>query len=130
MRAEPTVDVEGMLAGLDRSLTELREWLETMRREVAELDGPNAPDHDGRGERGAGLEYLSLAPQPGTGAEPVDPSVAHLLYEQVCRRLRILPISLSDGVLTLATSDPDDRFAQNVAYALTQRPLRVVVVTP
>jgi len=50
--------------------------------------------------------------------------------EHVCRAFRILPISFMNGQLTLATSDPHDRFAQNVAHALTNEDLRIVVAAP
>src|SRR5215211_1173444 len=128
MPAEPTADVEDVLAGLDDRLRELRGRLETMSRNVAELDGaspPASPIADQQSD-----VYVSLAPRPGTGVDPVDKRAARLLYERLCRRLRILPISLSDGVLTLAAADPDDRFAQNVAHALTGRPLEVVAAIP
>jgi hypothetical protein len=143
MPTEPTADTEDVLAGLDDRLNELRGRLlsglddrlnelrgrlDTMRRRVGELDGasrPAAPTAD-RETQG----YVSLAPRPGAGVDPVARSAAHLLYERVCRRLRILPVSLSDGVLTLATADPGDRFAQNVAHALTGKPLEVVAASP
>jgi hypothetical protein len=128
MPAEPTADVEALLAGLDDRLRELRGRLDTMRRDVAQLDGASrtaAPTAD-REARG----YLSLAPEPGAGIDPVDPRAAHLLYERVCRRLRILPVSLAGSVLTLATADPGDRFAHNVAHALTGKPLEVAAAIP
>ncbi len=44
----------------------------------------------------------------------VDPDVARLLPEGVCRTFRVMPYAISDGVLLVAAADPGDRIAEQV----------------
>ena len=132
--AQPIADADDPLAGLDQRLKELRERIERMHRSLAALDRDSRAV--GGIPVGASTEQpvdrptrVALAPEPGTGADPVDRIAARLLPEHICRSFRILPIAV-DGDLTLAAADPDDRIAQNVAYALTGRPLRTVAAAP
>ena len=79
-----------------------------------------------------GLPFVSLDPPSRGGPDPVNASVAQTFSEAVCRRLLILPISLHEGELTLATAAPPGQIelALGVAEALTGRRPRVVVTTP
>ena len=79
-----------------------------------------------------GLPFVSLDPPSPHGPDPVNQSAAQSFSEDVCRRLLILPISLRDGELTLATAAPPGRLelALAVAEALTGRRPQVVVTTP
>ncbi len=82
--------------------------------------------------RRLGLPFVSLDPPSPRGPDPVNPSAAQSFSEDLCRRLLILPISLRDGVLTLATAAAPGRLelALAVAEALTGRRPQVVVTTP
>jgi len=78
------------------------------------------------------FEQVTLDPDPGLGpsGDPINPFAAQLLPEQVCRHFQMIPVSYSDGELTLALADPYNAMAQSVAYALTNDQLRVVVARP
>jgi cellulose synthase/poly-beta-1,6-N-acetylglucosamine synthase-like glycosyltransferase len=78
-----------------------------------------------------GIPTVSLEPDPmlPTG-DPVNHAAAQLLPEQVCRYFRMIPMSYEDGLLTLAMADPSDPMAQNVAYALTNDAIQMVLAPP
>jgi glycosyltransferase XagB len=78
-----------------------------------------------------GLPFVSLDPPTRRGLDPVNPSVAQSFSEAVCRRLLILPVSLHDGVLTLATAAAPGQLelALAVAEQLTGRRPRAVLTT-
>jgi predicted LPLAT superfamily acyltransferase len=78
-----------------------------------------------------GIPTISLEPDPmlPTG-DPVNAAAAQLLPEQVCRYFRMIPVSYEDGMLTLAMADPSDAMAQNVAYALTNDAVQIVLAPP
>ncbi len=78
-----------------------------------------------------GIPTVSLEPDPGlpTG-DPVNPAAAQLLSEQVCRHFRMIPFAYDGGTLTLAMADPTDPMAQNVAFALTNDTLNIVLAPP
>jgi cellulose synthase/poly-beta-1,6-N-acetylglucosamine synthase-like glycosyltransferase len=79
-----------------------------------------------------GLPFVSLDPPSRRARDPVNPGVAQTFSEAVCRRLLILPVSLHDGELTLATAAAPGQLelALAVAETLTGRRPRVVVTTP
>ena len=78
------------------------------------------------------LPFVSLDLPSPRGPDPVNHTVAQSFAEDMCRRLLILPVSLHDGVLTLATAAPPGRLELGlaVAEALTGRRPQVVVTTP
>ncbi len=78
-----------------------------------------------------GIPTISLEPDPTlpTG-DPVNAAAAQLLPEQVCRHFRMIPVSYEDGLLTLAMADPSDAMAANVAFALTNDELTMVLAPP
>src|SRR5690554_6859291 len=77
----------------------------------------------------AGLEFVTL--DRARSADPefreINPLAARLLSEQICRYHRMLPVSYAHGVVTIATPDPFDQVAREVATALTGRSVRFVV---
>ena len=75
-----------------------------------------------------GIPTVSLEPDPRlpTG-DPVNPVAAQLLPEQTCRFFRMIPVGYDGEQLTLAMADPSNPMAQNVAFALTNDPLNVVL---
>jgi cellulose synthase/poly-beta-1,6-N-acetylglucosamine synthase-like glycosyltransferase len=77
----------------------------------------------------AGLEFVSLDPARAADPEyrPINPLAARLLSEQICRYHRMLPVSYANGVVTIATPEPFDQVAREVATALTGRSVRFVV---
>jgi type II secretory ATPase GspE/PulE/Tfp pilus assembly ATPase PilB-like protein len=88
---------------------------------------PKRPSKDERRRterlaRHAGLEYVSL--------DDVEPAVARLLPEAVCRHLRVLPVARETNRMTVALADPRDDVAPRVVYALTGDIPRVVVAAP
>ncbi len=96
------------------------------------MDKPTNPSHSPyEYSTLTGMPTISLEPDPTlpTG-DPVNAAAAQLLPEQVCRHFRMIPVSYEDGQLTLAMADPSDPMAQNVAYALTNDALNVVLAPP
>jgi len=96
------------------------------------MDKPTNPSHSPyEYSTLTGMPTVSLEPDPTlpTG-DPVNAAAAQLLPEQVCRHFRMIPVSYEDGQLTLAMADPSDPMAQNVAYALTNDALNVVLAPP
>jgi cellulose synthase/poly-beta-1,6-N-acetylglucosamine synthase-like glycosyltransferase len=78
----------------------------------------------------AGLEFVTLDPAQANGDyQEINPLAAGLLSEQVARYHHMLPVSYSDGVVTIATPEPFDQVAQDVATTLIGRPVRFVVAT-
>src|SRR4051812_5616010 len=77
----------------------------------------------------AGLAFVTL--DPARADEPefhdINPLAARLLSEQICRYHRMLPVSYANGVVTIATPEPFDQVAREVATALTGRSVRFVV---
>lgn len=74
----------------------------------------------------AGLDFVSLDPSDPEH-RPINPLAARLLTEEICRLHRMLPVSYAGGVVTVATPDPFDQVAREVATALTGRAVRFVV---
>ncbi len=96
------------------------------------MDKPTNPSHSPyEYSTLTGMPTISLEPDPTlpTG-DPVNAAAAQLLPEQVCRHFRMIPVSYEDGELTVAMADPSDPMAQNVAYALTNDALSVVLAPP
>jgi cellulose synthase/poly-beta-1,6-N-acetylglucosamine synthase-like glycosyltransferase len=58
----------------------------------------------------------------------VDPEVARLLPEGVCRTFRVMPYAISDGVLLVAAADPGDRIAEQVVVDAADEDLEVQLV--
>jgi cellulose synthase/poly-beta-1,6-N-acetylglucosamine synthase-like glycosyltransferase len=77
----------------------------------------------------AGLEFVTLDPARVDDLEfhEINPLAARLLSEQICRYHRMLPVSYANGVVTIATPEPFDQVAREVATALTGRSVRFVV---
>ena len=77
----------------------------------------------------AGLEFVTLDRSRSDDPEfhQINPLAARLLSEQICRYHRMLPVSYANGVVTIATPDPFDQVAREVATALTGRSVRFVV---
>src|SRR3954454_5573370 len=77
----------------------------------------------------AGLAFVTLDPARIDDAEfhEINPLAARLLSEQICRYHRMLPVSYANGVVTIATPEPFDQVAREVATALTGRSVRFVV---
>jgi len=77
----------------------------------------------------AGLEFVTLDRRRSADPEfhEINPLAARLLSEQTCRYHRMLPVSYAHGVVTIATPDPFDQVAREVATALTGRSVRFVV---
>jgi cellulose synthase/poly-beta-1,6-N-acetylglucosamine synthase-like glycosyltransferase len=80
----------------------------------------------------AGLEFVTLDPTASNedGFKLVNPLAARLLSEKVCRHFGMVSVSYLDGVVTVASSDPNDALAREVAQSITGRPVRFVVATP
>ncbi len=77
----------------------------------------------------AGLDFVVLDPAAADDPDfqPINPLAARLLSEQICRYHQMLPVSYSNGVVTIATPEPFDQVAREVATALTGRSVRFVV---
>jgi cellulose synthase/poly-beta-1,6-N-acetylglucosamine synthase-like glycosyltransferase len=77
----------------------------------------------------AGLEFVTLDPAQREDPDyrAINPLAARLLSEQICRYHRMLPVSYANGVVTIATPEPFDQVAREVATALTGRSVRFVV---
>jgi cellulose synthase/poly-beta-1,6-N-acetylglucosamine synthase-like glycosyltransferase len=77
----------------------------------------------------AGLEFVTLDParRDDPSFQEINPLAARLLSEQICRYHRMLPVSYANGVVTVASPDPFDQVAREVATALTGRSVRFVV---
>lgn len=95
------------------------------------MSDPNNPSHSPYEHTVTGIATVSLEPDPSlpTG-DPINHAAAQLLPEQVCRHFRMIPIGFDGESLTLAMADPSDSMAQNVAYALTNDPLGIVLAPP
>lgn len=79
----------------------------------------------------AGLEFVSLDPSAGEAEfRPVNPLAARLLSEQVCRSFGMLAVSYRDGVVIVASSDPYDTVAREIAESVTGRDVRFAVAPP
>ncbi len=70
-----------------------------------------------------GLEFVDLT------ETKVDPMIASLLPEPLCRRYRALPIGERDGKLLVAMSDPANVYALDDIRTLTGRDVQPVVAT-
>jgi type IV pilus assembly protein PilB len=70
-----------------------------------------------------GLEFVDLSDHR------IDPVVAGLLPEPLCRRYRALPIGERDGKLLVAMSDPANVYALDDIRTLTGRDVQPVVAT-
>ncbi|GBC86869.1 Type II secretion system protein E [bacterium HR12] len=70
-----------------------------------------------------GLEFVDLS------ETKIDPVVASLLPEPLCRRYRALPIGERDGKLLVAMSDPANVYALDDIRTLTGRDVQPVVAT-
>ena len=77
----------------------------------------------------AGLPFATLDPAHREDPDflEINPLAARLLSEQICRYHRMLPVSYANGVVTIATPEPFDQVAREVATALTGRSVRFVV---
>ncbi|MEZ5120366.1 MAG: glycosyltransferase [Solirubrobacterales bacterium] len=77
----------------------------------------------------AGLPFATLDPAHREDPDhlAINPLAARLLSEQICRYHRMLPVSYANGVVTIATPEPFDQVAREVATALTGRSVRFVV---
>lgn len=77
----------------------------------------------------AGLGFVTLEASAGEDPElrEINPLAAHLLSERICRHFTILPLTYTDGVVTVATATPADEGARDVARHLTGRDVRLVV---
>ena len=80
----------------------------------------------------AGFEFVTLDPSASDddNFQLVNPLAARLLSEKVCRHFGMLSVSYLDGVVTVASSDPNDALAREVAQSITGRDARFVVSTP
>ena len=61
---------------------------------------------------------------------PVDRAAVALVPAATCRRYQVLPISLTDDILTLAMVDPGDVFAIDDVRAAARMQVRPVVASP
>jgi len=77
----------------------------------------------------AGVPFVTLEPTPGAEDtfQPVDALAAELLSPHVCRQFGILPIALHEGMVTIASSEPVQYMAYDVAAALTGRAVNFVI---
>lgn len=77
----------------------------------------------------AGLDFVSLDPTtpPEDGGRTINPLAARLLSREICQHFHIIPISYSDGVVTVAADDPFDELARDMAARLTGREVRFAV---
>lgn len=76
----------------------------------------------------ADLPFVSL--QPEEGVDPVNPLAAQTVPAQVARQFGVLPISLTERTLTVATSDPANEFVREMVAQLTRYDLRLAVAAP
>ncbi|MGE0810346.1 MAG: GspE/PulE family protein [Immundisolibacter sp.] len=60
---------------------------------------------------------------------PIEASALRLLGESQARRLRVIPLRLSDDRLTVGMTDPGDLFAYDELVRLTGRQIQIAVVT-
>ncbi|GAB3607785.1 hypothetical protein GCM10027413_31940 [Conyzicola nivalis] len=61
---------------------------------------------------------------------PVERSAVSLVSAATCRRYQVLPISITDDILTLAMADPGDVFAIDDVRAAARMQVRPVVAAP
>ena len=81
-------------------------------------DTERAPD-------AGGTATATAATTPRLG-EGVDPALAGLLPEGLCRTFRVLPYAESDGVVLVAAVDADDEITQTVVDERIDGPVRLV----
>src|SRR4029078_5246387 len=81
-------------------------------------------------QAGARVVRLDPAAQADPDYQPVKPPAARLLSDRVCRQFGIVSVAYSEGVVTIAGSDPYDRTAREVAASITGRDVRFVVAPP
>ena len=88
------------------------------------MQGTTAPagrDFYRRVARHSGLDFVDL------GEAPLNSLAARLLSEEACRHFQMLPISYSNGVVTIASPEPPQDLARDTALSLTGRTVRFVV---
>ncbi|CAB4772797.1 unannotated protein [freshwater metagenome] len=80
-----------------------------------------------RGPEGAGTGTVgeSTATTPRLG-EGVDPHLAALLPEGLCRTFRVLPYAVADGAVLVAAADADDEITRTVVEERIDGPVRMV----
>lgn len=125
------------------SLTEILILQESLPIDVLDLDGAGAVEEESRIrgfiEQGrlsevdlakaratyGGLPFFELADYP------VDPKAVSLIAPAICRRHNMLPVEVrDDGVLLVATSDPENIFALDDARAASHMRVLPVVAEP
>jgi cellulose synthase/poly-beta-1,6-N-acetylglucosamine synthase-like glycosyltransferase len=71
--------------------------------------------------RHAGLDFVDL------DDAPINALAARLLSEEACRHFQMLPVSYSNGVVTIASPEPPQDLAADTARSLTGRAVKFVV---
>ncbi len=108
---------------LDRALEEHRRTRRALGRTLIDLGYIKERDLVRALAEQVGLEFADLS------ETKVDPMLASLLPEQLCRRYRALPIGERDGKLLVAMSDPANVYALDDIRTLTGRDVQPVVAT-
>ncbi len=108
---------------LDRALEEHRRTRRALGRTLIDLGYIKERDLVRALAEQVGLEFADLS------ETKVDPMLASLLPEALCRRYRALPIGERDGKLLVAMSDPANVYALDDIRTLTGRDVQPVVAT-
>jgi type IV pilus assembly protein PilB len=108
---------------LDHALEEHRKTPRSLGRTLIDLGYIRERDLVRALAEQVGLEFVDLS------ETRIDPMVASLLPEPLCRRYRALPIGERDGKLLVAMSDPANVYALDDIRTLTGRDVQPVVAT-
>ena len=108
---------------LDHALEEHRKTPRSLGRTLIDLGYIRERDLVRALAEQVGLEFVDLS------ETKIDPMVASLLPEPLCRRYRALPIGERDGKLLVAMSDPANVYALDDIRTLTGRDVQPVVAT-
>jgi len=108
---------------LDRALEEHRNTPKSLGRVLIDLGYIGERDLVRALAEQVGLEFVDLTDYR------LDPVVASLLPEALCRRYRAIPIAERDGKLLVAMSDPANVYALDDIRSITGRDVQPVVST-
>ncbi|WP_121253448.1 glycosyltransferase [Nocardioides ferulae] len=75
---------------------------------------------------GSGAATLARAHQVPRLSQALDPALARLLPEGICRTFRVVPYAVFDGHLLVAAADADDTITAHVVTERADRPVRLV----
>jgi type IV pilus assembly protein PilB len=79
---------------------------------------------------GIALAVQFNVPFMDLGSHTIDPQLRELVPVKVARQWQVIPISLQQGVLTIAIADPTEQSAQDELRKITGLTVITIVATP